>query len=142
MRAVRMSSRTRSWFGAGVVLVASLFLLAACSSTPEQTLDLSGSWSGTWSQSGVVQGAVSTTFVQAGNALSGNVMITNSPCVTDGTITGTVTQSGASFGAVVGPDEITFTATTVSESEMSGTWEVGAGACSGGEGTFSLEKFG
>ncbi len=117
-----------------------LTLLAACgTSQPEPTLDLSGTWSGSWA-SGEVGGSVSATFTQNGASLTGTVTVGDSPCITEGSITGSVTGAGVTFGSVAGATTITFVSTEVTEDVMNGTWSTEGGACAGGTGTFSISR--
>ena len=117
-----------------------LTLLAACGTTQgDPLLDLSGDWSGSW-VSGSVGGDVSATFTQTGGTLTGTVTVGDSPCITEGAITGTVTSSGVTFGSVSGATSITFVSTEVSEESMSGTWTTDGGACTGGSGTFTISR--
>lgn len=127
-----------STFRSLVLLVALTTALAACSGGPTQDVDLAGSWSGTWVSANDATGGVTASFTQTQGVLSGTVEISGSPCITNGTIEGTVTGNNVAFGAVSGVDTINFTAQLGSDT-MSGTFSVPAGACAG-TGTFQMSR--
>ncbi len=103
-------------------------------------VNLTGSWSGSWASSnGIDHGNVSAALIQSGTSVSGTESITESPCISGGSVSGTVSGNNVSFGVVSGPDTVTYTATYTSTS-MSGTYSVTTGACTGDAGTFSMNK--
>ena len=66
-------------------------------------------------------GTFSLTFAQSGSALSGTIRVANSECVADGTISGSVSGTQITFGAVKGAHTIAFSG-TLKGAEMSGTY--------------------
>jgi hypothetical protein len=115
-------------------------VLSACSGQPAApAASINGPWSGTWTSSRGGGGSVQTTFTQDGSEISGSVSVGGSPCLSTGTLSGTITSSNVSFGAVSGSHGIQFTA-TVGTDAMSGTYIVSSGLCAGDAGTFSLVR--
>lgn len=101
--------------------------------------DLTGSWSGSFVST--VEdggGTLDVVLQQDGGTLTGSVDLTGSPCLSSGSVSGTVSSDGASFGAVQGADTVVFSASTIGDASMSGTYSVATGDCSGDAGTFSL----
>lgn len=104
------------------------------------TVDVTGTWSGTWTSSNDIDhGNLAATLTQSGTSVSGTVSITESPCISSGSVSGTVSGNNVVFGVVSGTDTITYTATCTSTS-MSGTYSVNTGECAGDTGTFSMTK--
>lgn len=124
-----------------LLLVAVAAVLTACSSGGGvDALPLAGTWQGTWNSNTGPGGSVSVEFEQEGNSLTGTVQITGSPCLTNGTVTGNVSSSGATFGAVQGPHQITFTGSRNGSNQLSGTYAVGSGPCEGDAGVFTVTR--
>lgn len=116
-------------------------VLAACASS-QPPAELDGSWRGTWSSSSDRGGGmVSATFTRSETAITGRVTIGGSPCLTSGNITGEVTGSSVTFGAVQGSDRVNFTG-RITGGTLSGTYSVPTSfsICSGDTGTFTVEK--
>lgn len=131
-----MPTVARSLLAAGLLTLA----LAACGGQSTPTPNLAGDWVGTWTSEIVVGGgSVAATFVVNGGNMTGTVEIGNSPCLSEGTINGTVSGTDIFFGAVSGGDTVEFTAVQ-SGTTLSGTYDVTTGPCSADEGTFELEK--
>ena len=127
----------KTLFPAVVVLV---LVLAACGGPAPQTADVAGQWAGTWTSDEIeAGGSLEATFAQTGNEISGTVTIDGSPCLATGTITGSVSSSNVTFGAVSGPDGIEFSG-TVGATSMNGTYSVESGLCAGDTGTFTAER--
>jgi hypothetical protein len=104
--------------------------------------DVSGSWSGNWNSADKVSGgSVSANFEQSGTSFSGSVTIGGSPCISNGSVSGTISGSDISFGVVSGASTITFTATVTLDS-MNGTYKVldTTGFCAGDIGAFSMTR--
>jgi hypothetical protein len=100
---------------------------------------VAGTWNGTW-QSTSSPGATGTfqmTFTQTGQSLSGPIQITGTPCITTGTITGTLNGTTIDFGAVKGQQTITYTGTW-SGNVMSGTYS--APSCGDGKGDWQAAR--
>ncbi len=58
---------------------------------PPPTVDVTGTWSGTWASSNDIDhGNLSATLTQSGTSVSGTVSITESPCISSGSVSGTI----------------------------------------------------
>jgi hypothetical protein len=117
-------------------------LLGACggnSSTPSgpsNNVDVSGTWTATWTSVSGQVGHGSLQLVQDGSSISGTALVQNSPCLANGDVSGSVAGDELSGAMTAGGASITFD-TTVDGSQMSGTYDaVAAGACTGDTGTF------
>lgn len=129
-----------------LLLTSIAILLTACSGgggssggdiTP---VDINGSWKGTWSSSVTDEsGTVSVVLLVNGTVISGSMDLSGSPCISTGSIDGTVSGNSVSFGVILGDDEIQFSS-TYSDGTISGTYSVTSGLCSGDTGTFILNK--
>jgi hypothetical protein len=102
-------------------------------------LGLGGPWSGTWQDTSpdTSSGTFAVTFTQTGNNLSGMITVKGTPCLTSGTVTGTITGGTISFGAVSGQVQITYDG-SVSGTKMQGTYA--APACANAKGNWSATK--
>lgn len=103
--------------------------------------DLTGTWSGSFTST--VEdggGTLEAVLQQDGSTLTGTVNVTGSPCISSGSISGTVSAAGASFGAVQGPHTVAYSTSSVGDASMSGTYSVTSDDCSGGAGVFSLVR--
>ena len=101
--------------------------------------DLAGPWAGTW-ESTTSPGATGTfliEFTQTGNLLSGTITVNDTPCLTEGTISGALTGNQIAFGAVEAEQEVAY-AGTVQGDTMSGTYS--APACDQGAGTWEASR--
>ena len=111
---------------------------AQVSAAPATTVDITGTWSGSWASSnGINNGNISAVLTQSGTSVIGTLSITGSPCISNGSVSGTVSGNNVSFGIISGSDTVEYNATYTSTS-MSGTYSVTTGACAGDTGTFSL----
>ena len=115
-----------------------VFLAACGSGGPAAQID--GEWRGTWNSNTGPGGSVTADFEQVGSNLSGTISLSGSPCLTNGTISGSSDAGGATFGAVEGSHRITFTARSEGANRMSGTYSVGAGRCMGDTGHFDVTR--
>jgi hypothetical protein len=99
---------------------------------PNQAAGLSGTWTGTWANSvpDHSTGAFTVVWTQSGANLSGTITITGTPCLTGGSITGTVGGSTISFGAVNGQVHVDYTG-VISGSTMAGTYATDCGNARG-----------
>ncbi len=99
-----------------------LLVLVGCGGTSSRgpAAEIDGPWSGTWRSSRGGGGTTQVTFNQDGTTIGGSVRITGSPCLSTGTLSGTITSSNVSFGAVSGPHGMRFTA-TVGATTMTGS---------------------
>jgi hypothetical protein len=123
-----------------------IFFMAAfytCSGDGNEppTVDVTGTWTGTWMSSTGMGGDVSATLTQTGADVEGTMTIDGSPCFSVGNVSGTVSGNRISTGAFFsGDSRVNFNGTVVGDS-ISGTYEaVRAGACTGDQGTFSLDR--
>ncbi|HEX8791768.1 MAG TPA: hypothetical protein VF765_12520 [Polyangiaceae bacterium] len=117
-------------------------LLAACggnSSTPpgpSSGVDVSGTWTTTWTSVSGQVGHGSMQLAQDGSSVSGTTLVENSPCLANGDVSGSVAGDQLSGAMTAGAIQITFDS-TVQGTQMSGTYDaVSAGACTGDTGTF------
>ncbi|MDP9239744.1 MAG: hypothetical protein M3O55_03765 [Actinomycetota bacterium] len=109
----------------------------ATASTPA-TGSIAGAWNGTFTVTGQPgQGTFTVTFATAGSALTGTIHINNSTCVSDGTITGTLSGTQINFGAVRAAQKISFTGALVAD-KLAGSYS--APACPGGSGTWAATR--
>jgi hypothetical protein len=74
------------------------------------------------------------TFTQNGAQLSGSINVTGAGCLTKGSVTGTLTGSSISFGAVSGAVTITYSG-TITGNTMQGTYD--APSCGNVKGNWS-----
>ena len=139
MRRLDMT-RTSRFFGINLVLFLAIILLAACSSGGGSSTQTGGEWRGTWSSASGVGGSIVALLTQNGQSLTGTVTIGNTLCLSNGTVTGTADDDGATFGAVDGTHRITFTAPHFEPDRMAGTYSVDAGLCAGDFGDFDISR--
>ncbi len=98
---------------------------------------LSGTWNGTYDSKLGVSGTFTATFVQTGDEISGDITIKGSPCVSHGTVKGSVTGSSIEFGAVQAERTVSFKG-TLSGDRMSGTFD--APDCGPDSGTWNAQR--
>jgi hypothetical protein len=116
--------------------------VVATSPTPSQSGAvgaIQGPWDGTWTSTSSPgsSGTFHIDFTQSGDQLNGSITITNTPCITTGTITGALAGNQIAFGAVKGAQTIAYTG-TVSGTSMSGTYA--APQCGNGIGKWDATK--
>ncbi|MDP9226266.1 MAG: hypothetical protein M3P18_20995, partial [Actinomycetota bacterium] len=97
----------------GIVTTAPLVVTASPTASESGAASaIQGPWDGTWtSTSDGVNGTFHIDFAQSGIQLNGSIVITNTPCITAGTITGTLAGNRITFGAVQGAQTIVYTGT-------------------------------
>lgn len=79
-------------------------------------------------------------LAQSGSSVSGTTLVQNSPCLSNGDVSGSVSGDELSGAMTAGGISITFD-TTVQGAQMSGTYDaVSAGACTGDTGTFTATR--
>jgi hypothetical protein len=102
---------------------------------------LTGAWSGAYASTSSPgsNGTFTIQFTQSGSQLSGTINIQGSPCITTGTIIGTLNGGQITFGAVEGEQTIQYTG-SVSGNTMSGTYS--APQCGNATGTWTASKTG
>lgn len=115
---------------------------ATASSEPSESAaagEIQGGWDGTWTSTSDpgVDGTFHIDFTRSGAVLNGSISITDTPCITTGTITGTLDGDNIEFGAVQGTQNIAYTG-TISGSSMSGTYA--APQCGNGTGDWEATK--
>ncbi len=103
------------------------------------TANVAGNWTGTWASNKVLaSGTISATITQSGTTFSGSMILTGSPCFSNGAISGG-TFSGDTV-SWISPGIVNFTG-TVSGNTINGSYFVTlAGACYGDTGTFSVTR--
>jgi len=104
------------------------------------TIDLSGTWQGTWS-TGSKTGSVSFSLVQTGNTISGSMTITNG-CFASGTVSGTVSGNQIALTILIGTGgQMTFSGTVNSAgNSVTGTFAISGGCADGESGSASLSR--
>ena len=128
--------------GISFCLLCSLWF-TGCGSDPAgpSSTDLSGQWSGTWSQPGL-SGSLSVTLSQSGDGINGSFTQTGNPCFSSGSVDGRVSGSSIVFGAVAsGGNEVDYTGAIGSaNTRISGSYTT-RGPCVGGfSGSFEINK--
>ena len=98
----------------------------AVSTTPAPASGaVAGTWNGTYENTSPAgSGTFTINFTQTGSTLSGTISVQNTPCITEGTITGTLNGTTIAFGAVKGAVTIAYQG-TLSGDTMSGTYSAG-----------------
>jgi len=121
------------------ILTLSIFLVSCGggSSSSGVSVNLAGSWSGSWRSSTGQTGALAASFSQSGATFNGPVKIYNSYCFGNEYATGTLSGSKIQLG--ISSNAIIFDG-TVSGSTISGTYYTYATSCSGDAGTFVLSR--
>jgi hypothetical protein len=105
---------------------------AATTAPPVNGAGLTGTWNGTWTNTTPDHstGTFRVSWVQAGSRLTGTITINGTPCLSGGTIDGTVAGGTISFGAVKGQVNVAFVG-AVAGSTMGGTYSTGCGNAKG-----------
>ncbi len=126
-------------FAVTSILTLSIFLVSCGggSSSSGVSVNLTGSWSGSWRSSTGQAGVLTASFTQSGATFSGPATIYNSNCFGYEYATGTLSGSNVQIG--ISSNAIIFNG-SVSGSTISGTYYVYATACSSDAGTFVLRK--
>jgi uncharacterized protein (TIGR03437 family) len=108
------------------------------------TASLTGTWTGAWGSIPVpsAYGPLSATLTQTGTGVTGTVTLTDSPCFTVGSVSGSITGDTVSFnGSFPVQQQVAFSATLDSSANsLTGTYEVSTGACLGDFGVFTAKK--
>jgi hypothetical protein len=104
------------------------------------TLNLTGTWTGTWVDRtpDTLSGSFTVTLVQSGNTLTGSIVITGTLCLSGGSVSGSVTGNNISFGVVSSRITIAYTG-TASNSLMSGTYGTNY-LCADAQGMWSAHR--
>ena len=130
----------RSWLSILGLLLFVMVIVAGCGSGgggSSPPANIGGTWSGSWSSSVVAQsGSVAATVSQSGTTFSGNISIGNSPCFSNGTITGGIVSGNRVSWSATGIGNFSG---TVFGTSLTGTYSVTlAGICFGDNGNFSV----
>ena len=110
-------------------------------SSAPPTVDITGTWTGSWfSSNGVDGGAATLSASQSGANVTGSASLSGSPCLASGAFSGNVSGNTANGSLTAGGTRIDI-AMTVTGNSASGTYNaVSAGACTGDTGTISLTR--
>jgi hypothetical protein len=113
--------------------------LASTPSSAPTALGLGGQWSGIWKDTSpdTSSGTFSLSWIQTGNNLAGSITVKGTPCLSGGTVTGTINGSSISFGAVSGQVKITYDG-SISGNKMQGTYS--APTCGNAKGDWSATQ--
>jgi len=119
-----------------VVLAVGCALAISDGGFAQSSVDITGTWTGTWQSSEGGAGRFEVRFVQAGQKLSGSIRVTGSIDIRNGTVDGMIQESRAAFGAISGGTTlITFTGIFTARTG-SGEYRTGRGD----EGTWSAVR--
>lgn len=126
------------------VVVATAAPTAPPSAAPSAPASIAGAWKGTWTSKAYpgLTGHFTLTFGQQGTDLSGTILIAGTACIKDAVITGTLSGTTISFGAVKGAETVAYTGTWAGAS-MSGTWMIthgSGGACTTNSGDWAATR--
>lgn len=101
---------------------------------------LSGTWNGTWQDETPDQagGSFVLTWTQTGSSVGGGIVVKGTPCLSIAIVSGTVSGTTISFGAVSGKNTVVYTG-TISGTTMKGTYTAPA-ACGDAKGTWGATK--
>jgi hypothetical protein len=113
---------------------------ATPATTPSPTpFSLTGQWNGTWQDTSPdhSSGKFTLTLIQTGPNLAGTILIKGSPCLADGTVSGTANNNAISFGAVSGKVKVSYSG-TLSGLAIKGTYS--APVCYHAKGTWAATK--
>jgi hypothetical protein len=107
----------------------------------QPSINLSGLWQGTWRSNQGVGGSVSLSITHSGSSLSGLISFGNSPCFSNGTISGGFSGTTLIFTFVFPGNPATVSSSGYyTASSMSGTYATRGGLCDGDTGSYSLTK--
>jgi hypothetical protein len=112
----------------------------APSSAPT-ALGLGGKWSGTWTDTSPdsSSGTFSLTWAQTGSTLAGTIKVSGTPCLSGGTVTGTINGGTISFGAVSGQVKVTYDGSITGAGKMGGTYSASS-ACASAKGNWTATQ--
>ena len=109
---------------------------------PPPSVNLDGTWSGTWlSSNGINTGQLGLNLSQSGASVTGTASFPGGTCFTGGNVSGTVSANNIKGGLVsAGNLRIEFGATVVSNT-LNGDYNViQGGACTGDTGTWKVTR--
>jgi hypothetical protein len=109
-------------------------------SSASASAGLGGSWTGTWQDvtPDQVAGTFTLTWTQSGNTLTGSIAVKGTPCLAAASVSGSVSGSTITFGAVSGAHTVVYDG-TVSGTTMKGTYTAPA-ACVDAKGNWTATK--
>jgi len=95
----------------------------ALPSPVDTVTDLTGTWSGHWQDTSPdsAGGSFVVKWTQKGSNVSGTITVSGTPCLSVGTVTGSISGSKITFGAVQAQRSVNYTGTW-SKSSMQGTY--------------------
>lgn len=125
-----------------------LILVAACggstnggTTSSSESSSLEGAWTGTWKSNQGVGGAVTMSITQNGNALSGTASMTNSTCLENAKLDGTINGDDVLINVTSGDTRASVHLTVMSPGHVDGTYDaVSAGLCSGDTGIVDITQ--
>jgi hypothetical protein len=85
-----------------------------------------------------VAGTFALTWTQSGSTLTGTILVKGTPCLTAATVSGSISGTTITFGAVSGTHTVVYDG-TVSGTTMTGTYTAPA-ACVDAKGTWTATK--
>jgi hypothetical protein len=101
---------------------------------------LDGDWTGSWTSTSTagVTGTFTLTVAFQVQSMAGTIAVKGTPCISAGTVTGTLNGTAISFGVVSGSQTIAYTG-KVAGTTMSGTYQTGEN-CGNDKGTWQASK--
>jgi len=127
-----------------VLILATMLAIFSIGCNNEGTnLNLDGKWAGDW-RSSITRdnGNISGILTQNGNTISGEVVITGSPCFEYGNVSGEITGSTVRLTLTSSQSSIAFSAANATSTIMRGKYEVKhtGTICDGDKGVFTIIK--
>jgi hypothetical protein len=115
--------------------------VAAIASNTPAALNLSGTWNGTWQNTSpdTATGTFTIIWMQTGANLSGTISIKASTCISQASITGSISGGKISFGAVKGQAEVTYDGTVSGNDTIKGNYHAGPN-CGNAVGTWTATR--
>lgn len=118
---------------------APFLICLACSGAPPP--EIGGAWTGKWSSGRGLTGPATVTFDQSGSSIKGTFTMDKSPCITGGTVEGSVDGQHLTGHLKSGTSHIEVDLTLTDTDRMDGTYDaVAAGLCSGDKGAVTLSR--
>ncbi|HEY7020928.1 MAG TPA: hypothetical protein VH349_07410 [Ktedonobacterales bacterium] len=114
---------------------------APVSSSTPKTLNLSGTWDGTWQNTtpDTATGTFTIIWTQTGSNLSGAISIKASTCISQASITGSISGDKISFGVVNGQAAITYDGTVSGNDTIKGAYHAPS-TCGNAVGTWTATR--
>jgi hypothetical protein len=127
-----------------LALFVSFIVLGSGCASASSTADVSGNWTGTYSDTKTgATGPLAASFTEQNGSLGGTLTISSgwlcsasSQGNVNGTVSGDQVQASATFGIIAA---LSFTG-DASGSTLSGTYQITSGVCAGGSGSFTLSR--